>query len=386
MSAGVLCLGLETSCDETAASVVAEGRYILSSVVASQAELHARYGGVFPEVAARRHLETVVPVVREALARAGAGWEDLSLLAVTRGPGLVGSLLVGVAAAKAMAWARHLPLVGVHHLVAHVYAAFLVDRRGEAGRREAPGPSGASRDAAPGDDAAPRPEDVLPAVCLLVSGGHTHLFLMEEGPRFTLLGRTRDDAAGEAFDKVARLLGLPYPGGPALERLAAGGDPSAVPFPRGLPGNGAGRLDVSFSGLKTAVAVYLERERAVGREPRREDVAASFQQAVVDVLVARALQALERTGARHLLVAGGVAANGALRRALADAAASAGARLLVPPPWLCTDNAAMVAGAGYHLWRGGRSEGLDLDAEARIPLGGAATETPAYTGPAGAAP
>lgn len=350
----MLALGIETSCDETAAAVVEDGRRILSNVVASQAELHARYGGVFPEAAARRHLETLVPVVREALAGAGVGWDDLALVAVTRGPGLVGSLLVGVAAAKALAWARGLPLVGVHHLVAHVYAAFLDGTE------------------------PPSPEEVLPAVCLLVSGGHTHLFLMEEGPRFTLLGRTRDDAAGEAFDKVARLLGLPYPGGPALERLAAGGDGAAIAFPRGLPGPETGRgsgaagreLDVSFSGLKTAVAQYLERERAAGTEPVAADVAASFQRAAVDVLVARAGQALERTGVRHLIAAGGVAANGELRRSLAELATRRGVRLLVPPPSLCTDNAAMVAGAGCHLWRAGAvgSDWLDLDAEARLPL------------------
>ncbi len=373
----MLVLGIETSCDETAAAVVEDGRRILSNVVASQAALHARYGGVFPEAAARRHLETLVPVVRAALAEAEVRWEDLELVAVTRGPGLVGSLLVGVAAAKALAWARGLPLIGVHHLAAHVYAAFLDPGSGSAagdGRE-----SGKEGPPTPGvGTGPPTPREVLPAVCLLVSGGHTHLFLMEEGPRFTLLGRTRDDAAGEAFDKVARLLGLPYPGGPAVERLAAGGDAAAIAFPRGLPEPGTGRgseapgrdLDVSFSGVKTAVAQYLDRERAAGREPAAADVAASFQQAAVDMLAARTEQALERTGARHLIAAGGVAANGRLRQALAGLASRRGVRLLVPPPFLCTDNAAMVAGAGYHLWRAGAGGGgwLDLDAEARLAL------------------
>lgn len=338
LSAQSLCLAIETSCDESAAAVVADGRRILSNVVASQADLHERYGGVFPELASRRHLEAVLPVVREALARAGAGWDDIDLLAVTRGPGLVGSLLVGVAAAKALAFARDLPLVGVHHIEGHIYANFL-----EAGD-------------SPGGDPA------FPALCLVVSGGHTHLFLLEGHGRLRRLGRTRDDAAGEAYDKVARLLGLPYPGGPAVDRLARQGDGGAIPFPRAMMDNG---FDFSFSGLKTAVATYLERADA---RPAA-DVAASFQEAVVEVLVAKTIRAAEATGALAVLLAGGVAANSRLRAALAEACVRRGLPLRVPPPLLCTDNAAMIACAGYHAWRAGRRDGLELEVAARLPLG-----------------
>lgn len=343
-----LTLGIESSCDETAAAVVAGGRRVLSNVVASQVDLHRRYGGVFPELASRRHLEAIVPVIGEALAEAGVRPSDLSLIAVTRGPGLVGSLLVGIAAAKALAFAWDLPLVGVHHVVGHIYANFL--------DREPP---------------------AWPAVCLVVSGGHTELLRIEGDGAAALLGRTRDDAAGEAFDKVARLLGLPYPGGPAIERRAleargrggaaapAGG--AAPAFPRAMLDDGH---DFSFSGLKTAVAVHLERERAAGREPPVAEVAAAFQEAVVEVLVTKAVRAAREEGVPRLLLAGGVAANAALRDALAAAAAAEGIALHVPPPRYCTDNAAMIACAGHHAFRSGRVDGPDLDAAARLPLAG----------------
>ncbi len=335
-----LCLGIETSCDETAAAVVADGRRILSNVVASQADLHRRYGGVFPELASRRHVEAVLPVIRAALDEAGAAFSDLGLVAVTRGPGLVGALLVGVSAAKALAFAHDLPLVGVNHLAGHIYANFL--------------------------DGEP-PE--WPAVCLVVSGGHTHLLHIEDHGRMRLLGATRDDAAGEAFDKVARLLGLPYPGGPQIDLLARRGDAEAIPFPRAMLDED--NLDFSFSGLKTAVAVYLEREAAAGRTPDRADVAASFQRAAVEVLVAKTVRAADATGVSRVIVAGGVAANAALRERLLAAAAERGLAVSIPPPALCTDNAAMIACAGYHAWRAGRVDGLDMDVAARLPIAGA---------------
>lgn len=315
---------------------MAGGGRILSNVVASQEEIHRKYGGIFPEMASRRHIEAVLPVIRAAMDEAGVAAGDLGLIAVTRGPGLVGSLLVGVSAAKALSFAWGLPLVGVHHIAGHIYANFL---------------------------AGSPPE--WPAVCLVVSGGHTELLLLEDEASLSPLGRTRDDAAGEAFDKVARLLGLPYPGGPAIDRLAREGDPAAIPFPRGMIDDGN---DFSFSGLKTAVMVYLERAAAEGRPPRLADVAASFQQAVVDVLVAKAVRATVDLGVPRILLAGGVAANSSLRKALTDAAAARGVTVRIPPPHLCTDNAAMIACAGYHAWRAGRSDGLALDATARLPL------------------
>lgn len=350
---GVLTLGIETSCDETAAAVVADGRRTLSNVIASQAEIHGRYGGVFPEMASRRHLEAILPVLYHAVTDAGVAWSDLSLIAVTNGPGLVGSLLVGLSAAKALSFALDLPLVGVHHILGHIYANFL---NGDGSGGEGEGGRGTVAQAF---------RSLLPAVSLVVSGGHTHLFYIDED-HVALLGRTRDDAAGEAFDKVARLLGLPYPGGPAIDRLAREGEPDAVGFPRAMldrPG-----YDFSFSGLKTAVAVHIERERAAGREPCLADIAASFQKAVVDVLVSRTMAAATDYGVRHILLAGGVAANSALRRAFAEAAERAGVSVCAPPASLCTDNAAMIACAGYHLWLSGQRSGLDLDVDARLPF------------------
>ena len=297
-------LGIETSCDETAAAMVTHGGEIRSSVVASQADLHARYGGVVPEVASRRHLELVAPVVREALERADATLDDVELVAVTHGPGLIGALLVGLQAAKAIAWTRRLPLVAVDHLHGHVASLFL------------------------------EPDPVEPPfVCLLASGGHTLLLDVEDKTGYDVIGTTLDDAAGEAFDKGARLLGLGYPGGAAIDRLAREGDPEAFEFPIArVPG-----LDFSFSGLKTAL-LYKVRELGDAVDARKADVAASYQRAIVTALARRTRQAVEERGAARIAVVGGVAANSELRASLPDAA-------LAPLP-LCTDNAAMIASAG----------------------------------------
>ncbi|MGE5554031.1 MAG: tRNA (adenosine(37)-N6)-threonylcarbamoyltransferase complex transferase subunit TsaD [Betaproteobacteria bacterium] len=336
-----LVLGIETSCDESAAAVVAGGRTLLSNAIASQVAVHRKFGGVVPEVASRKHLETILGVVDSALAEAGVGLGELDGVAVTYGPGLVGSLLVGVSTAKALALAKGLPLVGVNHVEAHIYANFLSD-----------------------------PDLEPPLICLTVSGGHTALFHLPQYGRYLLLGRTRDDAAGEALDKVARVLGLGYPGGPALERLAEGGDPAAVPLPRGLAGEET--LDFSFSGLKTAALGYLNavRQREGGVPPEvARDLAASLQWAVVDILAGRAVAAAERVGVRTLIVSGGVAANRSLRAELRRRGEAAGLSVRFPPPSLCTDNAAMVACAGYYRLRRGERAGLDLNAVPNLPLG-----------------
>ncbi len=349
MSRPHLTLGIETSCDETSFAVVAGGRRILANVILSQTGEHGRYGGVVPELASRRHVTNAVPLLQEALTRSGITLAEVDLVAVTRGPGLVGALLVGVSLAKALAWALDKPLVGVHHLAGHIYANFL---------------------AGPGDEPAPEPR--YPAVALVVSGGHTDLFHLREGGGLAWLGGTRDDAAGEAFDKVARELGLGYPGGPVIDRLAERGDPQAFPFPRAMLDDDS--LDFSFSGLKTAVLYELERrgwrdpQRRGELEARLPDLAASFQQAVVDVLVAKTLRAARQVGARQIYLAGGVAANRRLRRDLEAAAREAGLNLACPPPVLCTDNGAMIAAAGYAAWRRGRRDGLELDVDPDPPL------------------
>jgi N6-L-threonylcarbamoyladenine synthase len=305
--AGRLILGIETSCDETAAAVVTQDGQILSNVVSSQAELHARFGGVVPEVASRRHLELVVPVLREALGEAGTELQDIDVVAVTQGPGLVGALLVGLSAAKAVAWANRLPLIPVNHLHGHVASLYL------------------------------RPEPVEPPfLCLLASGGHTLLIDVPEHGAFRVLGTTLDDAAGEAFDKGARLLGLGYPGGAAIDRLAGEGDSDAYDFPVArVPG-----LDFSFSGVKTALLYAVRDLSDAELERRRADLAASYQRAIVRALVARAHEAAEQTGAPRIAVVGGVAANSELRAALPEAA-------FAPLP-LCTDNAAMIASAARY--------------------------------------
>jgi len=323
-------LGIESSCDETSAAVVEDGAKILSNSVASQIEIHARYGGVVPEVASRQHLLAIVPVIEQAMAEAKVKWEDLDGIAVTSGPGLAGSLIVGVNAAKSIAMARNLPLTGVNHLEAHIYANWLTEGANDLD---------------------------FPLVCLIASGGHSDLVLMRGHGDYVLLGRTRDDAAGEAFDKAARILGLGYPGGPAIEKAAASGTPS-LPLPRAWMKDSN---DFSFSGLKTA----LLRLSEAGRIPNKEDAAASFQQAVVDVLVSKAVAVAKEHHARHLLLAGGVAANKLLRnRLLADSPIP----VLIPPIGLCTDNAAMVAACGYYRFKAGKTDGLDLDAYPSLKL------------------
>jgi N6-L-threonylcarbamoyladenine synthase len=331
----VYFLGIETSCDETAAAIFTEEREILANVVASQTDLHARFGGVVPEVAARAHLQRLLPVIDEALRTANISLQQIGCLAVLNTPGLVGALLVGVSAAKMLALALEVPLVNANHIEAHIYACRLA-----AGR------------------------DIFPCVGLVVSGGHTSLFDCRTALDFSLLGATIDDAAGEAFDKVASLLGLGFPGGPAVEREAAAGNPTAFRFPRSFLNNE--RLDFSFSGLKTAVLYTVHgqdgsRKALVPADQRRADLAASFQQAVVDVLVGKARQALAQTGHRRLAVGGGVAANRCLRLALDQMAEAEGAELFIPPMKLCTDNAAMAAVA-VEKCRRREWAPLDLDA------------------------
>jgi N6-L-threonylcarbamoyladenine synthase len=335
----MLVLGVETSCDETAASVVEDGRRVRANVVASQIATHAPYGGVVPEVASRQHVATIVPVIERAVADAGVRFADLDAVAVTAGPGLVGALLVGVETAKALAFALGKPLVAVNHLAGHLAAVFLEN----------------------GDSAPP----AYPHLALLVSGGHTALIRIDGPGQTRLLGATRDDAAGEAFDKVGKLLGLGYPGGVAIDKRAATGDPRAVALPRALPGRDD--LDFSFSGLKTAVATLLaRREPLQGQE--MNDFCASFQAAVVDVLVRKSRRALVREGLGSLVVCGGVAANRGLRAALAVAAQEDGFALHIPPPKYCTDNAAMIAAAGTQLYQRGARAGLDLSVDPGLPL------------------
>ncbi|WP_449244485.1 tRNA (adenosine(37)-N6)-threonylcarbamoyltransferase complex transferase subunit TsaD [Desulfobacca acetoxidans] len=331
----MLILGIETSCDETAAAVVASGRKVLADVVATQFDLHADYGGVVPELAARRHQENILPVIRAALKQANVTLQEVQAIAVTQGPGLIGALVIGFAVAKSMAYALEVPLLGVHHLQAHIAAAFLGD--------------------APPD---------FPFIALVVSGGHTNLYRVESFRQIILLGRSRDDAAGEAFDKVAKLLQLGYPGGVAIEKLSGQGDAQTFALPR--PRIHHEPLTFSFSGLKTAVANVLKRNQDIIRTPQGvADLAASFQQAVVDSLVSRALLAVRLHDYPCLVVAGGVAANQRLRQELQAQTAAAGVKLFLPPLKLCTDNAAMVAAMGYHLLQAGETLDLRADVFAR---------------------
>lgn len=333
-------LGIESSCDETAAAVVLDGREILSSVVHSQAALHAVYGGVVPEIAGRSHLQMILPVIDQALERAGLDLDAIDAIAVTTRPGLIGSLLVGLSAAKAIAYVRGLPLVGVHHIEAHVHAATMES-----------------------------PERCHPCLALVVSGGHSAIYRADSETELHLLGTTLDDAAGEAFDKVAHILGLGYPGGPAVSRLAQDGDPYAIDLPRYRPP--PDRFGFSFSGIKTAVLYHVRGQDARSPTPPpesipdRADVAASFERAVVDVLVEETLRAARMQRLETILVAGGVACNSRLRREMTERARSAGLRAIFPSPAYCTDNAAMIAGLGYHVLAAGRTASLDLDASPR---------------------
>ncbi len=322
-------LGIETSCDETAAAVVEEGKEILSNIIASQVDIHARYGGIVPEVASRQHLIAVIPIIQQAMAQAQAQWSDLDGVAVSIGPGLAGSLLVGVNIAKAIALAQDLPLVAINHLEGHIYANWL---------------EGKSPD--------------FPCLCLIVSGGHTDLLLMRRHGDYLPLGRTRDDAAGEAFDKVARILGLGYPGGPAIEQAALNGNGALHPLPRAWLRDSD---DFSFSGLKTAVLRLVEEKPKLSPA----DVAASFQQAVVDVLVTKTIAAAKRLGAKQILLGGGVAANRLLRQALDERSPLP---VLFPSLLLCTDNAAMIASCGYFHLKAGHIAGWDLDVAPNLRL------------------
>lgn len=326
-------LGIETSCDETSAAVVEDGRKILSNIVASQIDLFQRFGGVVPEVASRRHVELIVPTVQQALDEAGVGFSDLDAVAIINRPGLIPALIVGVSSAKAIAWAAGLPLIGVHHLEAHIYANFLVN-----------------------------PDLEFPIVCLVVSGGHSDIIYMSGHGEYEIIARTKDDAAGEAFDKSARAMGLGYPGGPLIDKLSQEGNPKAIHFPRARVGDS---LDFSFSGLKTAVIRYIAQHKEDMNIP---DVAASFQQAVVDVLVKNTLEAAKRRGVKQVLVAGGVAANKGLQEQMKSRAAQLGIAVSAPPPKLCTDNAAMAAAAGYYRFIRGERSTLDMDSSASEPI------------------
>jgi N6-L-threonylcarbamoyladenine synthase len=334
----MLVLAIESSCDETAAAVLADGRRLLSSVVASQDAVHAPYGGVVPELASRRHLEVITPVIEQALEGAGVKLADVDGIAVTQGPGLVGSLLVGCSVAKSLAWVHRKPLVGVNHLEGHIYAASLTE------------------------DAPPHP-----FLALVVSGGHTALYHAREPLTYALVGQTRDDAAGEAFDKVAKLLGLGFPGGPVIQRVAEGGDPRAVAFPLAQMTDHS--RDFSFSGIKTSVSLHVKRHGPLGAA-QVADIAASFQASVVKMLVRKTVKAALHLGVKRVVVTGGVAANGPLRQALGQEAAEHGLALHIPPPRLCTDNAAMIAAAGSARLAAGERATLDMNARPDWPLAG----------------
>jgi len=325
-------LGIETSCDETAASVVVDGTTILSSVVSSQVDLHARFGGVVPEIASRAHTELITPVVAQALVEAGKTGKELTAIAATYGPGLIGSLLVGVSAAKALALTWGVPYVGINHLEGHLYAGLLEE-----------------------------PDLSFPLVVLLVSGGHTMIIEMQDHGRYRLIGQTVDDAAGEAFDKVARYLDLGYPGGPIVDQLATQGDPTSINFPRPMINDG---YDFSFSGLKTAVINHVRKNPDVSAE----DVSASFQAAVVDVLLAKAQRAAEEVGASAICLAGGVAANSELRERTLDYSVQSGMRAYVPSRSMCTDNAAMIAASAWWRLKASGPSGLDLGAQPNLKL------------------
>lgn len=338
MNKDIKILAIESSCDETAAAVIKNGREVLSNVISSQIELHKLYGGVVPEIASRKHIEKINQVIEQALEDASVTLEDIDAIGVTYGPGLVGALLVGVAEAKAIAYAAKKPLVGVHHIEGHVAANYLE-----------------------------HPDLEPPYLCLVVSGGHTHLVIVKDYSEFEILGRTRDDAAGEAYDKVARSIGLGYPGGPKIDKLSKEGNPDAIPFPRAKVADAP--YDFSFSGLKSAVLNYLNSARMQNQEICEADVAASFQKAVVDVLVDRTMLAAKDYGIRKIAMAGGVASNSTLRGAMEAACEKRGYALYRPSPIYCTDNAAMIGAAAYYEYMKGTRDGWDLNAVPNLRLG-----------------
>ena len=334
----IVILGIESSCDETAASVVRNGREVLSNVISSQIALHTLYGGVVPEIASRKHIEKINVVIEEALAEAHMTLDDIDAIGVTYGPGLVGALLVGVSEAKAIAYAKNLPLIGVHHIEGHISANYIENK-----------------------DLEP------PFACLVVSGGHTHLVIVKDYGKYEIVGRTRDDAAGEAFDKVARAIGLGYPGGPKIDKVSKEGNPNAIAFPRAKVADSA--YDFSFSGLKSAVLNYLNGCKMKNIPIVQADVAASFQKAVVDVLVEHAMHAVEEYGFKKFAIAGGVASNSALRSAMEEACKKRGVAFYHPSPILCTDNAAMIGAAAYYEYLTGTRSGWDLNAVPNLKLG-----------------
>ncbi len=335
----VLILAIETSCDETAASVVKNGRKVLSNVIYTQIALHTRFGGVVPEIASRKHIEKINQVIREALDQAGVTLADITAVAVTCGPGLVGALLVGVSEAKAISFAAGIPLVGVHHISGHISANYIQYEELEP-----------------------------PFVCLVASGGHSHLVVVRDYGQYEIIGRTRDDAAGEAFDKVARAIGLGYPGGPKIDKIAREGNPDAIPFPRARVAEN--EYDFSFSGLKSAVLNYLNSCQMKGENYSQADVAASFQKAVIDVLVEHSLHAVKQYGYDKFAIAGGVASNSSLRENFERECAEQNIAFYSPSPLLCTDNAAMIGAAGYYEYIRGVRSGYDLNAVPNLKLGG----------------
>lgn len=334
----ILILAIESSCDETAASVVRNGREVLSNVISSQIALHTLYGGVVPEIASRKHIEKINQVIEQALAEADVTLKEITAIAVTYGPGLVGALLVGVSAAKAICFATGIPLIGVHHIEGHISANFIENKNLEP-----------------------------PFLCLVASGGHSHLVVVKDYGEFEIIGRTRDDAAGEAFDKVARAIGLGYPGGPKIDRIAKEGNPNAIPFPRAKVAES--EYDFSFSGLKSAVLNYLNSCQMKGENYSQADVAASFQKAVVDVLVEHSLRAVKKYGYHKFAIAGGVASNSSLRGAFERECATANIEFYHPSPIFCTDNAAMIGVAGYYEYLKGVRSGNDLNAVPNLKLG-----------------
>ncbi len=338
MSEEILILAIESSCDETAASVVRGGREVLSNVISSQIALHTLYGGVVPEIASRKHIEKINQVIEEALQEAKVSLEDITAIAVTYGPGLVGALLVGVSAAKAISFATGIPLVGVHHIEGHISANYIENKELEP-----------------------------PFVCLVASGGHSHLVVVKDYGEYEIIGRTRDDAAGEAFDKVARAIGLGYPGGPKIDKLSKEGNPEAIPFPRAKVAEN--EYDFSFSGLKSAVLNYLNGCQMRGEPVCEADVAASFQKAVIDVLVEHSIHAVKSYGFDKFAIAGGVASNSSLRAAFEKVCAAEGIRFYHPSPIFCTDNAAMIGVAGYYEYIKGVRSGYDLNAVPNLKLG-----------------